>query len=170
MKIIADIRRLRRQFRSFLNGSLLIALLLGVSISVEAQQEFTGKVTYVTSQHIYARFDGVNDLLVGDTIFVHADSQLKPLMVIESKSSYSAVGKPFPGVEVTLGQEVVGRSTARTKTEVKDKPAEPVSTEEVLVTSPDSTGPKQKAGGDFSEKVRGWISLSSRLHRLQFQC
>ena len=160
MKTITDILRRRRQFRSYLNCSLLIALLLCVSISAEAQQEFTGKVTYVTSQHVYARFDGANDLLVGDTIFIQTESQLQPLMVIESKSSYSAVGKPFPGIEVTLGLEVVGRSTARTKTEVKAKPLKPTASKEELVTISDSIS-QATTRSDFKENIRGRISLSS---------
>ena len=157
--MITDIRELRKQFRNYSNCSLVIALLVCVSLSANAQREFTGKVTYVTSQHVYARFDGANDLLAGDTIFIQMDGQLKPLMVIESKSSYSAVGNPFPGVQVSLGQEVVGRSQSKSKVEEKAEQVKPVSTESNLSAS-DSIG-QTKAEGEFKQDIRGRISLSS---------
>ncbi|RKD89760.1 porin family protein [Mangrovibacterium diazotrophicum] len=149
-----------RQYRSYQIHGILLVLFLCMSVSGRAQKDFTGKVTYVTSQHVYARFDGANDLQVGDTIFIQTDGQMKPLMVIESKSSYSAVGKPFPGNVVSLGQEVVGRSAITIKAEEKVESEKSVSPDEELVAASDSVV-QTKKGGEFKQNIRGRISLSS---------
>jgi len=143
--------------------TLLVVLLVCLAVSVQAQQkrtEFTGKVTYLTSQNIYVRFDGTNDLLVGDTIFIKNESGLTPLMLIESKSSYSVVGKPFPDVKVSLGEEVVGVSGRKVEAEPRIQKERPASAGEISETRADTLDRMSKES-PFKEKIRGRISLSS---------
>ena len=72
----------------------------------------------------------------------------------------SVVGKSFPGMEVSLGQEVIGRSrrvkVAQSKTET------PVSetTKEVTAETPESMEQAEQELV-FKQKIRGRIAFSS---------
>lgn len=142
---------------------LLPVILVCLFLPVRAQQkqnEFTGKVSYITSQNIYVRFDGTNDLLVGDTVFINAESSLVPLMLIESKSSYSVVGKPFPDVNVSLGQEVIGRSHRVKANQIKSETAsEAIKQKPTEAVSDSIELPHREL--DFKQKIRGRIAASS---------
>lgn len=190
--MLPDMQNQRKLLINNLLRIFLPALFLFVATLAQGQEkrnEFSGKVTYMTSQHIYARFDGTNDLQVGDTIFIRNESGLKPLMLIESKSSYSVVGQPFPDVEVSLGQEIVGRSGRKAEPEAKIDKIQSASKKEEAETVVDSLSRKaepevkvekvqfaskkrkSEAAADsvsrapktseFKQKIRGRISLSS---------
>ncbi|WP_205461784.1 hypothetical protein [Mangrovibacterium lignilyticum] len=126
----------------------------------ESPKEYHGKISYITSQNIYVRFDGTNDLLAGDTIFIRIDGSLKPLMLIESKSSYSAIGKPFPTVTVSLGQDVVGRSHRMKTAQAKGETHVSESGLKAVEAVSDSTG-REPEESIYKQRIRGRMSLSS---------
>ncbi|MFA5327848.1 MAG: hypothetical protein WC384_08670 [Prolixibacteraceae bacterium] len=59
-----------------------------------------GKVSYITLQNIYARFESVGLVQPGDTVFIRKDQVLTPLFVAESVSSTSCVGKPMAKFDI----------------------------------------------------------------------
>ncbi len=92
---------------------LLIILLMLFAVGrgfAQTGKEYLGKVSYITAQNIYVRFDGANNVQQGDTLFINLDGQNVPLLIVESKSSLSAMGKPLSSVEISVGEEVFGES------------------------------------------------------------
>ena len=96
-------------------------------------KEFPGKVSYITAQNIYVRFDGSTNVQLGDTLYVRKNGVVKPLLIIESKSSLSCMGKPLNGIEVSKGEEVFAqivipgekakKKNAITESEIQSTPA-----------------------------------------------
>ena len=54
-----------------------------------------GKVSYITLQNIYVKFETSGLVQPGDTVFIRKDQALVPLFVAESVSSLSCVGRPI---------------------------------------------------------------------------
>ncbi|HKJ42495.1 MAG TPA: hypothetical protein VKA27_10405 [Sunxiuqinia sp.] len=137
---------------------ILITFLFGQLKAQTRLIEFPGKVSYVTAQNIYVRFDGTNNIQVGDTVFVRRNQQVQPLLIVESKSSLSCVGKPLNGIEVSMGDEVFAHIA------VPEKKAVEVAKEKLPSKMNQQKVVKQPATQEenlFREKIYGRISASS---------
>ena len=88
---------------------LYIQLILILSVtSLCGQDRLEGKVTYLTSQHVYVRFSSTNGLKDGDTLQVGGT----PALVIMNHSSTSCVCEPLAGMKFTVGTTVTGIPSA----------------------------------------------------------
>lgn len=147
-----------------MKGLLIFVLLVFVFFCAKAQNELmelTGKVSYMTAQNIYVRFDGTTNIEVGDTIFIHRNNQVHPLLIVESKSSLSCMGKPLDGIEVSMGDDVFVRIRGlKSETGKDDVPKENqmVTESPVEKENPDT---KKKKKNPYQEKIWGRISASS---------
>lgn len=65
-----------------------------------------GKVSYISMQNVYVKFEIAGLVKVGDTVFVSKNNQLVALLVAESISSQSCVGKPLLPSEVKVSDVV----------------------------------------------------------------
>jgi len=123
-----------------------------------------GKVSYITLQNIYVKFETSGLVQPGDTIFTKKDQGLVPLFVIESVSSLSCVGKPIAKTDIKVSDVVVikikkpGKSTS-----IKDKiPTELTNPGDDSVQTPKTKLPaKFIPGSERAEKIRGRLSASS---------
>ncbi|MGQ8335029.1 hypothetical protein ACUNWD_00645 [Sunxiuqinia sp. A32] len=136
--------------------TLILIVLVGFGFAQTGKEKVTGKVSYLTAQNIYVRFDGTNNVQEGDTIFINQDEQIKPLLIVESKSSISCMGKPFPGIEVSVGEEVFAQAVAVQKSTPKE-----VSIAEAEKRRENETEKKEKTENPFKEKIKGRVSASS---------
>lgn len=142
---------------------LLFILFVFVFWESKAQnefKEFSGKVSYVTAQNIYIRFDGTTNIELGDTVFIHRNSQVQPLLIVESKSSLSCMGKPLNGVEVSIGDEVVVRAPVAPKKE-KEKSAAELKGDSIQKTESKEPAKQKTKENPYQEKIWGRISASS---------
>lgn len=69
-----------------------------------------GKVSYISMQNVYVKFEVAGLVKVGDTVFVSKDNKLEALLVAESISSQSCVGKPLLPSEVKIADVVYIKS------------------------------------------------------------
>jgi len=69
-----------------------------------------GKVSYISMQNIYVKFELAGLVKVGDTVFVNKDNKLEALLVAESISSQSCVGKPLLKSETKVADVVYIKS------------------------------------------------------------
>lgn len=91
--------------------SFTLILVTGLSIfsqinGQESEYLLAGKVSYITTQNIYVKFQSTEKIHPGDTIFLKIDNKLIPLFIVENISSVSCVGKPFNKMEVKIDDEV----------------------------------------------------------------
>ena len=73
----------------------------------EGMRLVEGKVSYITPQNIYIKFEQAGIVHPGDTIFIRKDQGLTPLFVSESVSSTSCVGKPIEKTDIQLSDVVI---------------------------------------------------------------
>ena len=81
---------------------LLLLILAGTAL--RGQESLEGKVTYLTTQHVYVRFSSTSGLSDGDTLLVGD----KPALVIMNHSSTSCVCEPLGGMNFPVGTVVTG--------------------------------------------------------------
>jgi hypothetical protein len=78
-----------------------------------------GKVSYITLQNIYVKFENAGLVKPGDTIFIQKDISLIPLFIAESVSSTSCVGKPIGSYFPKVSDVVVVKNLQFDKPEIK---------------------------------------------------
>ncbi|WP_423128254.1 hypothetical protein [Gaoshiqia sp. Z1-71] len=146
------------KYKHILTFLLAIFAFVG-SEAQEGQLKVFGKISYLTAQNIYVRFDGTNNIQEGDTVFVERDGAVKPLLIIESKSSLSAMGKPLSSISLTIGDEIFAKRQAteenKSGSEIAGMDKKQGEEQEVR------PAPEDKAITAFREKIRGRVSASS---------
>ncbi len=148
----------------------ILTILVTVSIlNLYGQEDRSlaeGKVSYITLQNIYARFETSGLVKPGDTIFIRKDQILIPLFITESTSSNSCVGKPLGKFDIKVSDVVVikvKKSEKPNKDALKEKiPSELSGIKQDSVLGQKSKLPaKSRSGSERTEKIRGRISASS---------
>jgi hypothetical protein len=123
-----------------------------------------GKVSYITLQNIYVKFETSGLVQPGDTVFIRKDQGLIPLFITESVSSLSCVGKPIAKTDIKVSDVVVIKIKKSEKSaSIKDKiPTELSSLGNDSVQTQKSKLPaKSIPGSVHAEKIRGRLSASS---------
>ena len=89
---------------------LLLILCLSEALAV-GQEPLEGRVSYITSQHVYVRFSSTEGLNDGDTLFIQGNRGEVPVLVILSHSSTSCVCEPLGDLELKESDRVLARPT-----------------------------------------------------------
>ncbi len=122
-----------------------------------------GKVSYLTSQNIYVRFETTEGIASGDTLFVRDNNQLMPVLVVVQQSSVSCLCNALGDNKFKIDDTVFHRKkygikvrATETETEVETElQPEKDLHEEVLTTVPEIPGSTKK------QTFTGRISASS---------
>ena len=148
---------------------ILVLLILLSLMKLSGQSVKTlveGKVSYITSQNIYAKFEQSGMVKPGDTIFIRKDEKLIPLFLAESVSSTSCVGKPIAPIEIKVSDLVIVKSSIPIKSELtklseNEKAIIPELQDTTKITGaiPISNTALYKPA--IGQKIRGRISESS---------
>jgi len=125
-----------------------------------------GKVSYITLQNIYAKFETPGLIQAGDTIFVRKNKALVPLFVSEAVSSISCVGKPIGKFDAKVSDIVYAKITRPVNSAKKTDNVtvlDSLKTEKQdVVQSGRSKTPARKAiETERHERIRGRLSASS---------
>lgn len=83
---------------------LLLTYTAAQSISKE---ERAGKISFVTTQNIYVRFENTFGIEKGDTLFYRKNGLLKPVLIVEFISSTSCSGFAFNGEQLKVNDELI---------------------------------------------------------------
>ena len=78
-----------------------------------------GKVSFITSQNVYVKFENTDGIRIGDTLFVYQETKLVPALVVNSLSSISCVGTPLIKNAFTLSVQLVAKKREVKKTKSK---------------------------------------------------
>ncbi len=124
-----------------------------------------GKVTYITLQNIYVKFETPGLVQKGDTVFIRKDLTLVPLFISESVSSTSCVGKPITKTDIKVSDVVVLKikNSGKNKAVIKDNiPTELSGIPKDSIQVGGSILPaKVLSSSGRNEKIRGRIAVSS---------
>jgi len=91
---------------------LLFILLFFLSFKVFCQtspEVLNGKVSFITTQNVYVKFENTEGILVGDTLYTSQDTKLVPALVVNSMSSISCVGTPLTKNVLNLAVQIVAK-------------------------------------------------------------
>ena len=150
----------------------LTTFLLLLTVMASGQDRYTtvffkGSVSYITSRNIYVKFRSTAAIHPGDTLHTGESALLQSAMVVENKSSSSAVCTPLDGVSVHVGDSVTARIMIPVEIIDEDsreqlQPAAPLGPPVV------ENDPVIKPAGEdtadevlFKQKVRGRVSAAS---------
>ncbi len=144
----------------------LIFILAALTITIQTKGQETlsqlaGKVSYITAQNIYVKFESTENIHVGDTIFRSVDNILIPLFIVENLSSVSCVGLPLGPSDVKADDPVVAKVRIKIKKEKPqiDQPANQIARQDTTSTGNDSV-PKPIVD-KRRQSIQGSLSLSS---------
>ena len=152
---------------------ILLLFAAGLASGLVAQEPAplrSGKVSYITAQNIYVKFETTEGIKVGDTIFLQSVSRHIPIFMVESISSVSCVGKAFGGVEVKIGDDAFARLPA-VKEPARQEPEKkkddmavvlpPVTITKDSIKKEEPVKRKQLIEGSLSESVYANLSNTS---------
>ena len=74
---------------------IIVFFFSGISLFGQNTGELLkGKVSYVSTQHVYVQFESTEGIHVGDTLFVSKDNVYVPVLTVTNLSSISCSGVP----------------------------------------------------------------------------
>ncbi len=145
-----------------MRDTALIFLLLIFGLNLNAQVttlKDDGKVSYVTSENIYVRFNSTKHILIGDTLFVERNGKDVPALRVTNLSSISCVCVPISKMKFVENNKV---TTKKYHAEAKDAPVE--KTANVAAITPAAV-PQQNSINENKSKlkqsIRGRLSVAS---------
>ena len=145
-----------------------------------------GKVSYITLQNIYVKFESAGMIQPGDTIFIRKGQVLTPLFITESVSSISCVGKLSGNADLKISDVVFAKVRISAKpfkervkehvpADINTRQQDSVQTSKLIVLSKPELIRVQKIRGrlsassyssfsnssDFNQRMRYTFSLSA---------
>ncbi len=122
-----------------------------------------GRVSYITTQHVYVKFKSTDGIAVGDTLFVERDGKMILALQVTGLSSISCVCLPLSNIKLKTDDAVVAMKAPKAKQKI-----ESITKEKVEVTTPvpvvvpttaDTT--KTVEAKTNKQEIRGRLSVSS---------
>ncbi|MFA9389570.1 MAG: hypothetical protein ACERKD_07170 [Prolixibacteraceae bacterium] len=136
---------------------IVFVLLCANLVFAQEKKEIEGVVTYVTTQNVYVKFLSAKKIQSGDQLFQRESGSLKAVLLVEQRSSVSAVGKPIGEAKLKVGDQLVALV-------VDDQP-------EAVILVPESEQPvsdqhinkirKEEKPEQRQQKINGRVLLTS---------
>jgi len=129
--------------------------------AVKTKEE--GRVSYLTTQHVYVKFKSTDGIAIGDTLFVERDGKMMPALQVTGLSSISCVCTPLSAIQLKTGDAVMALKApkatpkAESKTEEKEEVKAPVPV--VVPATTDTTKTTEEKTN--KQEIRGRLSVSS---------
>jgi hypothetical protein len=138
---------------------IILFLMFYVAMCEQAiGQNTPGKVTFVTSQNVYVKFDHTEDLNIGDTL--QLSDKKTPCLVVKNKSSSSCVCETINGCVLQKNDQVSFHHSPPRHKEIIKKNAITDQTN-TLQEDASATNPQTEKTSKYKEAIKGRISVSS---------
>ncbi len=95
--------------KKYLEILFLIIVLIFSSATLMAKEirsKKDGKISFITSQNIYIKFENTEGISTGDTAYYNHKGKFIPVMVVQFLSSTSCSGKKISGINLKIGDNV----------------------------------------------------------------
>lgn len=138
-----------------------VFLLLFAGINLKGQtagEARQGEVSYVTTQHVYVKFQSTAGIAAGDTLFSLQNGERRPVLIVKDLSSISCVCSAIPGVKISAADKIIARP--KTELPVKQEKVEVSPVAPIGVVAVDTITQKEKPV-ERKQNVSGRISVSS---------
>ena len=142
---------------------IFLMILLGSGLRGQTLEESKeGKVSYVTTQNIYVKFQSTEEIAEGDTLFTKQEDKLIPVLIVRVISSISCSCIPISTIKLSVSDQVFSRpktiQSRETIPVVSDTALQPVVVKKDTNTVT-KVQPKKK-----TQLISGRLSLSSYLN------
>ncbi len=142
----------------------LVAILLTILTStlLSGQESQEGRVSYITSQHIYVKFTNTDGIAEGDTLYVMKDGVEIPALQVKSFSSISCVCISLIQSPWATATTVHAKPVKRNNSEYEEVPVKEVQDEGYTEKVED--GPNQSDADKieaYHQEISGRLSVSS---------
>lgn len=124
------------------------------SLSVEAQ---VGKVSYVSSQNVYVKFESTKNISVGDTLFKTQNNNFVPVLIVTALSSTSCVCTSISDTVLPISFELTTKNKLKPAL-AKNDSFEPKVIKDTTILAVNEEKVKQS---EYKQKINGSISASS---------
>ena len=138
-----------------------VFLLLFAGINLKGQtagEARQGEVSYITTQHVYVKFQSTAGIAAGDTLFSLQNGERRPVLIVKDLSSISCVCSAILGVKISAADKIIARP--KTELPVKQEKAEVSTVTPIVVVAVDTITQKEKPV-ERKQNVGGRISVSS---------
>ncbi|HLP03981.1 MAG TPA: hypothetical protein VK152_01005 [Paludibacter sp.] len=141
------------------NILLLAGILLGINLFGQGTEQIKGNVSFISSQNVYVQFVNTEGIHIGDTLYLPVNNKLLPALLVDNLSSISCVGKPFPGINLSVGNRLLATKKADNK-----PPLEVVAqnSKEAISVNDQAIVKSKKKNND--KGIDGRVSLSSYIN------
>ena len=121
-----------------------------------------GKISYISSQNVYVKFDITKNIQVGDTLFLINEGAFVPVLVVMNQSSTSCICKPFTDIILSVSMMVAARISTPDELNQPEQPLTPKedNTMDSSIVSVDTGKVKTRD----HQKVTGSIAASGYSH------
>ena len=139
---------------------IVVFLIAFIAINIDAQTKVDaqiGKVSYVSSQNVYVKFESTKNISVGDTLFSTRDNALVPVLVVTALSSTSCVCTSISDTALPISMEIATKNRVK-RTLPKNEIVKPKAANDSIVTTDTEKNVKQS---EYKQKINGSISASS---------
>ncbi|MEZ5082328.1 MAG: hypothetical protein R2750_02570 [Bacteroidales bacterium] len=141
--------------------SLILIFLCACNLSGQTQpSEAEGKISYITSQSIYVKFESTEFIEVGDTLYFQEEGKLVPAMVVKNLSSISCVCSPISSKEFNVSDRLIFKIKTAPNP-VVEIPATYQDTVLQPVLESDTIPEQDEDKKELEQDIRGRLSVSS---------
>lgn len=142
---------------------ILIFFIIAAGLSLtgqEVSESLAGKVSLISSQNVYVRFNSTEGIIAGDTLYMSSNGKLVPVLTVSNLSSVSCVCSPLPDVILSVAQDIVARKNI-SAVKPQEKDLESVVKEVPLQIVTVDSAKKQYYTNGLKQKINGNISAYS---------
>ncbi len=140
--------------------AILLMLCWSGLMGQDLNESLEGKVSYVTSQNVYVKFQDTENIASGDTLFMRKDGALIPMVTVKDISSISCVCIPIAEQKLSVGDQLISRLK-------RVKPSIPETAESVKVApitaKSDTSTVKTLPSAKRTQILTGNLSVASYL-------
>lgn len=139
-----------------------VFLLLFAVINLKGQtagEARQGEVSYITTQHVYVKFQSTAGIAAGDTLFLLQNGERQPALIVKDLSSISCVCSAIPGKKVSAADKIIAKP--KTGMPVKQQAAEASPVVPIVIAAVDTTVTQKEKPVERKQNVSGRISVSS---------
>jgi hypothetical protein len=144
-----------------------------------------GKVTYITQNNVYVKFDSTSGLKSGDTLYSENDNKRLPLLIVKDLSSTSALCSPLSkDIKIQVADKLIARDHRKDpitiSTPEKGKSDTPGGASQEKGVENTATGDSKPKVARLKQAIHGRIAMSTfstfantpteDLHRMRYTC
>ena len=139
---------------------VFLLILLGSELTGQTLDEGKeGKISYVTTQSIYVKFQSTENIAEGDTLYSKQEDKLIPVLIVKGTSSISCSCIPISAIKLSVADQVYSKPKI-----IKPKKSVPIVAETTLLPvaeKKDTIGGTKVQHKKKTQLISGRVSLSS---------